>query len=166
MTDVIMAPLEVSLAKSCQIKEGKYLNERVPSLKLITYLEFTLIMLTIPLAAIDINGEKAGVIARNVDMLLLIGLGVLLSVALYFIVEKMITNRVQLLESKQDAMAKSLEYLTKRMDIMFEMITSMQISQEKTLSKMLSGQDLKDKMFDVLACHERDCPARQHAMRD
>lgn len=166
MTDVIVAPLEVSLAKSCQIKEGKYLNERVPSLKLITYLEFTLIMLTIPLAVVDINGEKAGVIARNVDMLLLIGLGVLISVALYFIVEKMITNRVQLLESKQDAMAKSLEYLTKRMDVLFELVTSMQISQEKTLSKMLSGQDLKEKMFDVLACHERDCPARKQACRD
>lgn len=161
-----MTPLEVSLAKSCQPEETGYLNRSEPTLKLLTFLEFILIMLTIPLAAVDITGEKAGAIARNVDILLLIGLGVLLSVALYFIVEKMITNRVQMLEAKQDAMAKSLEYLTKRMDIMFDMITNMQISQEKTLSKMLSGQDLKDKMLDVLACHERDCPARKQACRD
>lgn len=166
MTDISMTPLETSLAKSCQPEETGYLNRRVPSLKLLTFLEFILIMLTIPLAAVDITEEKAGAIARNVDILLLIGLGVLVSVALYFIVEKMITNRVQMLEAKQDAMAKSLEYLTKRMDIMFDMITNMQISQEKTLSKMLSGQDLKDRMFDVLACHERDCPARQHARKD
>jgi len=162
MTDVIMTPLEVSLAKSCQIKEGKYLNRRVPSLGLLTYLEFTLIMLTIPLAAIDINGEKAGVIARNVDMLLLIGLGVALATACYFIVERMISSRVQVLEAQQRTMTQALENLSKRMETMMDMITAMQITQQKTLTSMLSGQDISEKTMAALACHERDCPARHN----
>lgn len=118
--------------------------------------------MNIPLALVDINEGTMSVFARNTDILMLIGIGGVIIIAMYILVDKMICNKVTMLEASQSGLKASLDGLMKKMDNLTELLTALQISQAHITASLINRADIEEKVNNVLACHERDCPARRY----
>lgn len=132
-----------------------------------TTLPEILIAMTIPaaatLAVAGLTNEQSDAVIRNADILILVGLGVVLAIGVYMVVERMINSRVKALEETQEQLKRSLEALARKLDNVTELLTQMQISQQKMAASLFTRADIEEKMNGVIACHERDCPARRAA---